>query len=50
MLDFDFADVKPSVVNWVIVGVMAITFIVFAKYLFLRVIPIEGVTQFVEAI
>lgn len=29
---FDFADVKPSVMNWVIVGLLAITFIVFMKF------------------
>lgn len=32
MFEFDMADVKPSVLNWVIVGLLAITFIVFAKY------------------
>ncbi len=32
MFSFDPADVKPSVLNWVIVGLLAITFIVFMKY------------------
>lgn len=31
-LKFDFADVKPSVVNFLIVGMMAALFIVLAKY------------------
>jgi len=30
-LTFDPADVKPSVLNWVIVGLMAVTFIAFMK-------------------
>ena len=33
MFELDFSDVKPSVLNWVIVGLMAITFIAVAKYL-----------------
>jgi hypothetical protein len=28
---FDPADVKPSVMNWLIVGIMALTFLVIAK-------------------
>lgn len=32
----DFADIKPSVLNWAIVGTMAITFITFWRYVFSR--------------
>jgi len=32
MFSLDFADVKPSLVNWMIVGLMAITFITLAKF------------------
>lgn len=32
MFTFDFADVKPSVLNWFVVGMLAITFIVVAKF------------------
>lgn len=33
MLDFsNFANLKPSVMNWVLVGLMAITFIAAAKF------------------
>ena len=31
-MELDFADVKPSVISWLMVGVMAVTFIVFAKF------------------
>lgn len=31
-MGFDFSDVKPSALNWLIVGLMAITFISFAKF------------------
>jgi len=39
----DLADVKPSVVNWVLVGVMALTFIVLGKWLF-TMWKVPGVT------
>lgn len=35
-MKLDLADVKPSVLSWVIVGLMAVTFIVFFKYAFTR--------------
>jgi hypothetical protein len=31
-MTFDFADLKPSLLNWLIVGLMAVTFIVFFKW------------------
>lgn len=48
-LDLDFADVKPSVVSWVIVGLMAVTFIVVAKYIFTRW-PVPGLTEVVQSV
>lgn len=45
----DFSDVKPSVLSWVIVGLMAITFIVAAKYAVNR-FPVPGVTDLVNAV
>jgi hypothetical protein len=32
-MEFDFSDVKPSLLNWLVVGLMAITFISLAKFL-----------------
>lgn len=32
MIKFSFGDVSPSVLNWFIVGLMAISFIALAKY------------------
>lgn len=32
-MDLDFADVKPTVLSWLTVGVMAVTFIVLLKWL-----------------
>ena len=31
-MQFDFAEIKPSLFNWIIVGLMAITFIALAKF------------------
>ena len=47
-MEMDFADVKPSIVSWVIVGLMAITFIVFAKWLTTKY-PIPGVSEVINA-
>jgi hypothetical protein len=33
-MTLDFADVKPSLLNWVITGLMAVTFISFWKFIF----------------
>lgn len=30
---FDFADIKPSLLNWFVIGLMAVTFITFWKYI-----------------
>lgn len=35
-MTMDFADVKPSLLNWAVVGLMAVTFISFWKYLLAR--------------
>jgi len=48
-LKIDFADVKPSVHSWVIVGVMAVTFIVLMKW-FVNTYPIPGLTDFFNAV
>lgn len=48
-MELDFADVKPSVVSWLIVGLMATTFIVLFKWLIHRY-PIPGVTEVVNTI
>lgn len=33
-MTIDFADVKPSVFNWMVVGLLAVTFISFWKFVF----------------
>jgi hypothetical protein len=33
-MTMDFADVKPSLLNWTVVGLMAVTFISFWKFVF----------------
>ena len=33
-MDLDFADVKPGLMNWVIVGLLAISFIYAGKVIF----------------
>jgi hypothetical protein len=47
-MNLDFADVKPSVFSWLIVGLMALTFIVAAKFLVAKY-PIPGVSDIVNA-
>lgn len=45
---FNFADVRIGVLNWVIVGLMALTFIVVAKIITAKY-QIAGVTEVVQA-
>lgn len=45
----DFADVKPSFWSWLIVGLMAVTFIVFAKWLFNKY-PVTGLTDVINSV
>lgn len=42
------ADVKPSLLSWLTVGIMSVTFIVFMKYLTTKY-AIPGLTQFFAA-
>lgn len=44
-----FANVKPSVVSWMTVGIMAITFIVVAKWLATKW-EIPGVSAVIQAV
>ena len=49
MLDgLNFAEVKPSLINWLIIGFMAVTFIVFAKWA-LNKWAVPGLTPLVNA-
>lgn len=48
-MNLDFADVKPSVLNWVVVGLMAATFIVFAKWL-MQKWPVPGLSDVVASV
>lgn len=48
-MNLDFADVKPSLVSWLIVGLMAVTFIAFAKWLVAKY-PISGVSEIINAV
>ena len=47
-MDLEFADVKPSILNWLIVTLMALTGIVLLKFLVSRY-PIPGVASVVAA-
>lgn len=44
----DPADVKPSLMNWALVGIMAITFIVLAKWALTR-FPIPGLSEVIAS-
>jgi hypothetical protein len=43
------SDVRPSIVSFVIVGLMSIAFISLAKYLLARY-PVPGLKQLVDAV
>jgi hypothetical protein len=46
---FDMKDVKPSVLNWAIVGLMAVSFIVLAKWIFTKY-PVPYISPIVAAV
>lgn len=48
-MKIDWADVKPSVYTWVMVGIMAVTFIVVAKYLSAR-FPLPGLDMVIQSV
>ncbi len=48
-IDLDMADVKPTVLSWFTVGILAATFIVAAKYVFNRW-RVRGLTEFFNAV
>ncbi len=45
----EMADVKPSVLNFVIVGLIAVTFVVLGKFLFTRY-HVPGVSELFQAV
>jgi hypothetical protein len=44
-VEIDVADVKPTLVSWATVGVMATTFIVFFRWFFSR-FKVPGISDF----
>lgn len=44
----DMATPKPSILTWVLIGLMAMSFIVLAKYA-VALVPVPGVSDFVNA-
>lgn len=44
----DFAQVAPTVLNWATVGIMAVTFIVFMKFILAK-FPLPGISTFIAA-
>ncbi len=47
-MDLDFSSVRPSVVNWLIVGLLSVTFIVFFKFVFNKW-QVPGVSELFNA-
>lgn len=45
----DFANVYPSVLNWVVIGLMALTFILFAKFILAK-LNVPAVSDLVAAV
>lgn len=48
-MSLDLSDVKPSLVNWLVVGLLAVTFIVVGKYALNRW-PVPGLTALFNAV
>lgn len=48
-MNLDMADIRPSVMNWAIAGIMAVTFIVLMKYVTTKY-PVPGLSQFMAAV
>lgn len=48
-LDFDFADVKPNIHNLLVITIMAIIGISFAKFVLTKY-PVKGLTEIVTAV
>lgn len=42
-------DIKPGVMNWLLFGVMAVTFIVFMKWVMVK-FPIPGLKEVIAAV
>jgi hypothetical protein len=45
----DFAEVKPTLLNWAVVGMMAVTFISFFKFFF-SMIGVPGLSDLFNSI
>lgn len=48
-MNLDLADVKPSLLNWAIIGLMAVTFILVAKWIMVKW-PIPGLSDVINAV
>lgn len=48
-MKLDFADVKPSILSLITVGLMAVIFISLAKFLLARY-PVPGLTEVINAV
>ena len=48
-LQLDFADVKPSVLSWIIVGLMAVSFILVAKWALTKY-QVPGLSEAIAAV
>lgn len=48
-MNLDFADVKPSIISWFLVGIMAATFIVALKMI-VNKYPVPGLTELINAV
>jgi len=48
-IDLNMADVKPSVLSWLVVGIMAVTFIAFLKFATNRWY-VPGLTEVITAV
>jgi hypothetical protein len=49
MFELDMADVKPSLLSWVVVGLMAVTFIAVAKWVLNRW-TVPGLTELINSV
>ena len=49
-MSLDLADIRPSLLNWAVVGLMAVTFIHFFKFFFGAILQVPGFSELFAAL
>lgn len=49
-MSLDLADIKPSLLNWMVIGFSAVTFIHFFKFFFGSILRVPGFSELFAAL